>query len=53
MSEDDPNSERFPFCKYKGCKVHLLVRIDASGDDGELGVGLIDGLTLREESHEP
>jgi hypothetical protein len=43
MSEDDPTSVRFPICKYKECKVHLLVRFDASGDDGELGVGLIDG----------
>jgi hypothetical protein len=43
MSEDDPTAECCPICKDKECKVHLLGRFDESGDEGELGVGLIDG----------
>jgi hypothetical protein len=43
MSEDDPNSERCPVCKHKECQDHLLARFDASGDEGELGVGLTAG----------
>jgi hypothetical protein len=41
--EDDPTAECCPICKDKECKVHLLGRFDESGDEGELGVGLIDG----------
>jgi hypothetical protein len=43
MSEDDPTSERIPIGKYEERKVHLLVRFDASGDDGELGVRVTEG----------
>jgi hypothetical protein len=43
MSEDDPSSERCPICKDKACRRHLLARFDASGDEGELGVGLVGG----------
>jgi hypothetical protein len=43
MSKDDPTSECCPICKDKECKIHLLARFDASADEGELGVGLIDG----------
>jgi hypothetical protein len=43
MNKDDPTSECCPICKDKECKIHLLARFDASGDEGELGVGLIDG----------
>jgi len=43
MSEDDPSSERCPICKDKECQRHLLARFDASGDEGELGVGLVGG----------
>jgi hypothetical protein len=49
MHEDDEDdggnttSEPCPICKNMECKVHLLACFDASGDEGELGVGLIDG----------
>jgi hypothetical protein len=43
MSEDAPTSECCPICKDKECKVHLLGRFDESGDESELGVGLVDG----------
>jgi hypothetical protein len=43
VSENNPISERCPICKDKECKVHLLARFDASGDEGALGVGLTDG----------
>ena len=43
MSEDDPSSERCPICEDKECQRHLLARFDASGDEGELGVGLVGG----------
>jgi hypothetical protein len=42
-AEDDPNSERCPICKDKECQRHLLARFDASGDEGEFGVGLVGG----------
>jgi hypothetical protein len=43
MSEDDPNSERCPVRKHKECQDHLLARLDASREEGELGVGLTAG----------
>jgi hypothetical protein len=43
MSEDDPSSERCPICEDKECQRHLLARFDASGDEGEYGVGLVGG----------
>jgi hypothetical protein len=43
MSEDDPNLERCPICQDKECRRHLLACFDKSGDEGEFGVGLIDG----------
>src|SRR5262249_9848854 len=43
MSEDDPSSERCPICEEKECQRHLLARFDASGDEGEFGVGLAGG----------
>jgi hypothetical protein len=43
MSEDDPSSERCPICKDKECQRHLLASFDASGDEGEFGVGLVGG----------
>jgi hypothetical protein len=43
MSEDDPSSERCPICEDKECQHHLLARFDASGDEGEFGVGLAGG----------
>ena len=43
MSEDDPSSERCPVCTDKECQRHLLARFDASGDEGEYGVGLVGG----------
>jgi hypothetical protein len=41
--EDDFTSERCPLCKKKKCRTHLLACFDESGDDGEFGVGLVDG----------
>ena len=38
LSEDDANSGRCPICKHKE-----PARFDASGDEGELGVGLTAG----------
>jgi hypothetical protein len=43
MSEDDPSSERCPICEDKECQRHLLARFDASGEEGEYGVGLVGG----------
>jgi hypothetical protein len=43
MSEDDPTLECCPICKGKECEKHLLARLDASGDQGEFGVGLAGG----------
>ena len=43
MTEDDPTPECCPICQDKQCKVHLLGCFDASEDEGELGVGLVDG----------
>jgi hypothetical protein len=43
MSEDDPSSERCPICEDKECQRHLLACFDASGDEGEFGVGLVGG----------
>ena len=46
MSEEDSEdaertttSERCPICKDKECKMHLLARFDASGDEGALELG--------------
>jgi len=43
MNEDDSSSERCPICERKECQKHLLARFDASGDEGEYGVGLVGG----------
>jgi hypothetical protein len=43
MNEDDTASERCPICDKKECQKHLLARIDASGDEGQYGIGLVGG----------
>src|SRR5262249_32048917 len=43
MSEDDPSLGHCPICEDKKCQRHLLARFDASGDEGEFGVGLDGG----------
>jgi hypothetical protein len=43
MSEDDPGLEGCPICQDKECQRHLLACFDKSGDEGEFGVGLLDG----------
>ena len=44
MSEDHLTAQHCSISKDKECEVHLLASFDASADEGELGVGLIDGL---------
>jgi hypothetical protein len=43
MNDDDTASVRCPMCEKKECQKHLLARFDASGDEGEYGVGLVGG----------
>jgi hypothetical protein len=43
MNEDVSSSERCPICDKKECQKHLLARFDASGDEGEYGIGLVGG----------
>jgi hypothetical protein len=41
--EDDTSLEGCPICQDEECQRHLLARFDASGDEGEFGVGLTSG----------
>jgi hypothetical protein len=47
MSEDDPGLDGCPICRDKECQRHLIACFDKSGEEGEFGVGLLDG-TLNE-----
>jgi hypothetical protein len=48
MNEDDTASERCPICDKKECQKHLLARFDASGDEGQYGIGLAGGPLYEE-----